>query len=88
MKFKPRKVKFIWNKKLEGKKGYIANNVNELKEIVEGDCYSELTTVTEGHRDAFSFKDDIGSENRFFYPVSILKSNFLINNNKRKQLRR
>lgn len=70
MKFKPRKVKFIWNKKLEGKKGYVANNINELKEIVEGICCSELTTVTKSNHDAFPFKDDIGSENRFFYPES------------------
>ena len=69
MKFKVRKVKFIWNKKLEGKKGYVANNINELKEIVEGVCCSDLTTVTESNHDAFPFKDDIGYENRFFYPV-------------------
>lgn len=69
MKFKPRKVKFLWSKKLEGKKGYVANNINELIEIVEGDCCSELTTVTKSEHDAFPFKDDIGSENRFFYPV-------------------
>lgn len=69
MKFKTRKVKLIWNKKLEGKKGYVANNINELKEIVEGKCCSELATVTEGNNDAFPFKDDIGSENRFFYPI-------------------
>lgn len=70
MKFKPSKVRFIWNKKFEGKKGYVANNINELKEIVEGYCCSELTTVTEGNHDAFPFKDNIGSENRFFYPES------------------
>lgn len=34
MKFKTRNVKFIWNKKLEGKKGYVANNINELIEIM------------------------------------------------------
>lgn len=69
MKFKTRKVKFVWSKKLEGKKGYVANNINELIEIVEGDCCSELTTVTKNNRDAYPFKDDVGSGNRFFYPV-------------------
>lgn len=69
MKFKTRKVKFVWNKKLEGKKGYVANNINELIEIVEGDCCSELTTVTKSEHDAFPFKDETGYENRFFYPV-------------------
>lgn len=69
MKFKTRRVKFIWKKKLEGKTGYVANNINELKEIVEGKCCSELTTVTESSHDALPFKDDIGSENRFFYLV-------------------
>ena len=28
MKFNIRNVKFIWNKKLEGKIGYVANNIN------------------------------------------------------------
>lgn len=69
MNFKTRKVKFVWNKKLGGKKGYVANNINELKEIVEGDCCSELTTVTKSEHDAFPFKDETGYENRFFYPV-------------------
>ena len=36
MKFNIRNVKLIWNKKLEGKIGYVANNINELIEIVEG----------------------------------------------------
>jgi len=67
MKFKSRKVKFLWSKKLEGKKGYVANNINELIEIVEGDCCSELTTVTKSKHDAFPFKDNIGYEWRFFY---------------------
>lgn len=69
MKFKTRKVKFIWNKKLEGKKGYVANNINELKEIVEGKCCADITTVHQSTHDAFPFKDDVGYENRFFYPV-------------------
>lgn len=67
MKFRTRKVKFIWNKKLEGKKGYVANNINELIEIVEG-C-SDTVTVHQSNYDAFPFKDDVGYEYRFFYPV-------------------
>lgn len=69
MKFKTRKVKFIWNKKLEGKNGYVANNINELKEIVEGKCCSDIVTVRQSEHDAFPFKDDVGSEYRFFYPM-------------------
>ena len=69
MKFKSRKVKFVWSKKLEGKKGYVANNINELIEIVEGKCCGDITTVQQSGHDAFPFKDDIGSENRFFYLV-------------------
>jgi hypothetical protein len=69
MKFKARKVKIVWSKKLEGKKGYVANNINELIEIVEGKCCSDITVVRQSDHDAFPFKDDIGSENRFFYPV-------------------
>ena len=69
MKFKSRKVKFIWSKKLEGKKGYVANNINELTEIIEGRCCGDITTIHQSEHDAFPFKDDIGSENRFFYPV-------------------
>ena len=69
MKFEQNMVRFIWDNKLKGKKGYVANNINELKEIVEGDCCSELTTVTESEHDAFPFKDEIGYENRFFYCV-------------------
>ena len=69
MKFKSRKVKFVWSKKLEGKKGYVANNINELIESVEGKCCSELTTVTKSEHDAFPFKDEVGYENRFFYYV-------------------
>ena len=67
MKFKTRKVKFLWNKKLEGKKGYVANNINELKEIVEGKCCSDIVAVRQSEYDAFPFKDDVGSEYRFFY---------------------
>ena len=37
MKFNIRNVKFIWNKNLEGKIGYVANNINELIEIKEAD---------------------------------------------------
>ncbi len=69
MKFKTRKVKFIWSKKLEGKKGYVANNINELIEIVEGKCCADITTVRQSEVDAFPFKDDYGYVNRFFYPV-------------------
>lgn len=69
MKFKTRKVKVIWSKKLEGKKGYVANNINELIEIVEGKCCGEIVTVRQSQHDAFPFKDDDGYENRFFYPV-------------------
>ena len=69
MKLKTRKVKFIWNKKLEGKKGYVANNINELIEIVEGKCYGEIVAVRQSQHDAFPFKDDVGSDYRFFYPV-------------------
>ena len=74
MKFRTRNVKFIWNKKLEGKKGYVANNINELIEIVEGKCCTDITTVQQSEHDAFPFKDDIGSENRFFYPVRRCKN--------------
>ena len=69
MKFKARRVKFIWSKELEDKTGYVANNINELKAIVEGKCYADITTVQQSEHDAFPFKDDIGSENRFFYLV-------------------
>ena len=69
MKFKTRNVKFIWNKKLEGKKGYVANNINELIEIIEGKCCTDITTVRQSEHDALPFKDDVGYENRFFYPV-------------------
>lgn len=69
MKFEQNMVRFIWNNKLKGKKGYVANNINELKNIVEDRCYSELTTVTESEHDAFPFRDNIGYEWRFFYYV-------------------
>ena len=69
MKFKTRKVKFLWNKKFEGKKGYVANNINELKDIVEGKCCSDIVTVRQSEHDALPFKDDVGSEYRFFYPM-------------------
>ena len=68
MKFKTRKVRFIWNKKLEGKKGYVADNINELKEIIASGC-GDITTVTESKHDARPFKDDIGAEFRFFYKL-------------------
>ena len=69
MKFKPRKVKFLWSKKLEGKKGYVTNNINELIESVEGKCCNDVIMVRQGEHDAFPFKDDLGYEWRFFYPV-------------------
>ena len=68
-KFRASRVKFIWNETLEGKTGYVANNINELKEIVEGKCCADITTIHQSELDAFPFKDDIGSENRFFYLV-------------------
>lgn len=70
MKFRTRNVKFIWNKKLEGKKGYVADNINELIEIVEGKCCSDIVTVQQSEYDAFPFKENnIGYRYRFFYPV-------------------
>ena len=69
MKFKVRKVKIVWSKRLKGKKGYVANNINELAEIVEGKCCSEIVTVQQNQRDAFPFQDELGYEHRFFYPV-------------------
>lgn len=73
MKFNIRNVKFIWNKKLEGKIGYVANNINELIEIVEGKCCSDMSSVRQSDNDAFPFKDNCGYKNRFFYPVKRLK---------------
>lgn len=69
MKFKPRKVRFLWSKKLEDKKGYVANNINELIESVEGKCCNDVIMVRQSEHDAFPFKDDIGYEWRFFYIV-------------------
>ena len=55
MKFKSRKVKFVWSKKLEGKKGYVANNINEMIEIVEGKCCADIAIVRQSEHDAFPF---------------------------------
>lgn len=69
MKFRKRNVKFLWSKKLEGKKGYVSTNINGLIEMVEGKCCADITTVQPSDYDAAPFKDDLGYNYRFFYPV-------------------
>lgn len=69
--FNPKFVHFMWDDELEGKMGFVADNINDLQDFVDGTHYKPAVVSRSDKSDCFPFKikDDNGNgmNFKFFY---------------------